>query len=140
MTARAGQRVEYLSHAHARAANGGLLFRAPPDAACSTCGPADETRHIVVRNEQAKQSELVDPSGVGTQANVIWGKVGENQVFDDMTTSRRRSSPDGCRRWALALEFERNVNGSVACACHPSASFQPGAVSAKVLWQTSTRN
>ena len=49
-------------------------------------GQPQETRHIVVRNEQA----VISPSwsihsGVGTQAyTFIWGMVGENQVFDDM--------------------------------------------------------
>ena len=49
-------------------------------------GEPTETRHIVVRNEQA----VINPSwsmhsGVGTQAyTFIWGMVGENQVFDDM--------------------------------------------------------
>ncbi|MGF6955569.1 5-keto 4-deoxyuronate isomerase [Paraburkholderia youngii] len=45
-----------------------------------------ETRHIVVRNEQA----VISPgwsihSGVGTRAyTFIWGMVGENQVFGNM--------------------------------------------------------
>ena len=49
-------------------------------------GRPDETRHIVVQNEQA----VISPSwsihsGVGSQAyTFIWGMVGENQVFDDM--------------------------------------------------------
>lgn len=49
-------------------------------------GKPDETRHIVVRNEQA----VISPSwsihsGVGSQAyTFIWGMVGENQVFSDM--------------------------------------------------------
>lgn len=49
-------------------------------------GHPQETRHIVVQNEQA----VISPSwsihsGVGTRAyTFIWGMVGENQVFDDM--------------------------------------------------------
>ncbi|MBJ3813844.1 5-dehydro-4-deoxy-D-glucuronate isomerase [Shimwellia pseudoproteus] len=49
-------------------------------------GQPQETRHIVMRNEQA----VISPSwsihsGVGTKAyTFIWGMVGENQVFDDM--------------------------------------------------------
>lgn len=49
-------------------------------------GRPQETRHIVVQNEQA----VISPSwsihsGVGTRAyTFIWGMVGENQVFDDM--------------------------------------------------------
>ncbi|WP_374435832.1 5-dehydro-4-deoxy-D-glucuronate isomerase [Inhella sp.] len=49
-------------------------------------GEPTETRHVVVRNEQA----VINPSwsihsGVGTRAyTFIWGMVGENQVFKDM--------------------------------------------------------
>ena len=49
-------------------------------------GEPDETRHIIVHNEQA----VISPSwsihsGVGTKAyTFILGMVGENQVFDDM--------------------------------------------------------
>ncbi len=49
-------------------------------------GTPGETRHLVVRNEQA----VISPSwsihsGVGTRAySFIWGMAGENQTFDDM--------------------------------------------------------
>ncbi len=49
-------------------------------------GRPDETRHLVVANEQA----VISPSwsihaGVGTGAyTFIWGMAGENQTFDDM--------------------------------------------------------
>ncbi|HIF9061322.1 TPA: 5-dehydro-4-deoxy-D-glucuronate isomerase [Photobacterium damselae] len=49
-------------------------------------GEPHETRHLVVRNEQA----VISPSwsihsGVGTAAyTFIWGMVGENQTFHDM--------------------------------------------------------
>lgn len=49
-------------------------------------GPGDETRHLVVRNEQA----VISPSwsihaGVGTRNYCfIWGMCGENQTFTDM--------------------------------------------------------
>jgi len=49
-------------------------------------GQPQETRHLLVHNEQA----VISPSwsihsGVGTKRyTIIWGMVGENQVFDDM--------------------------------------------------------
>ncbi|AIA71209.1 4-deoxy-L-threo-5-hexosulose-uronate ketol-isomerase [Pectobacterium atrosepticum SCRI1043] len=49
-------------------------------------GQPQETRHIVIKNEQA----VISPSwsihsGVGTRRyTFIWGMVGENQVFGDM--------------------------------------------------------
>jgi 4-deoxy-L-threo-5-hexosulose-uronate ketol-isomerase len=49
-------------------------------------GEPAQTRHLVVRNEQA----VISPSwsihsGVGTRAyTFVWGMVGENQVFKDM--------------------------------------------------------
>ena len=75
------------THTHERRMEVYFYFALPPDAAVfHLCGRPDETRHIIVRNEQA----VISPSwsihsGVGTQAyTFIWGMVGENQVFDDM--------------------------------------------------------
>ena len=51
-------------------------------------GQSDETRHIVMNNEQS----VISPSwsihsGVGTGAyTFIWAMAGENQTFDDMDT------------------------------------------------------
>ena len=75
------------THTHERRMEVYFYFALPPDAAVfHLCGQPQETRHIVVRNEQA----VISPSwsihsGVGTEAyTFIWGMVGENQVFDDM--------------------------------------------------------
>ncbi|HUH92790.1 MAG TPA: 5-dehydro-4-deoxy-D-glucuronate isomerase [Casimicrobiaceae bacterium] len=75
------------THTHERRMEVYFYFGLPPDAAVfHLCGRPDETRHVVVRNEQA----VISPSwsihsGVGTQAySFIWGMVGENQAFDDM--------------------------------------------------------
>lgn len=74
-------------HQHDRRMEVYFYFDMTPDAAVfHMMGEPTETRHIVVRNEQA----VISPSwsihsGVGTQAyTFIWGMVGENQVFKDM--------------------------------------------------------
>lgn len=75
------------THTHERRMEVYFYFALPPEAAVfHLCGTPAETRHVIVRNEQA----IISPSwsihsGVGTQAyTFIWGMVGENQVFDDM--------------------------------------------------------
>ena len=74
-------------HTHDRRMEVYFYFDMAPDAVVfHICGEPTETRHVVVRNEQA----VIHPSwsmhsGVGTQAyTFIWGMVGENQVFGDM--------------------------------------------------------
>ncbi len=74
-------------HTHDRRMEVYLYFDMPQDAfVMHYMGEAKETRHIVMRNEQA----VISPSwsihaGSGTQAyTFIWGMVGENQAFDDM--------------------------------------------------------
>ncbi len=74
-------------HTHERRMEVYFYFRLQPDGAVfHMMGRPDETRHIVVHNEQA----VISPSwsihsGVGTQSySFVWGMVGENQVFPDM--------------------------------------------------------
>lgn len=74
-------------HTHDRRMEVYLYFDMPEDAiVMHYMGEPTETRHLVIRNEQA----VISPSwsihsGGGTQAyTFIWGMVGENQDFDDM--------------------------------------------------------
>jgi 4-deoxy-L-threo-5-hexosulose-uronate ketol-isomerase len=74
-------------HTHERRMEVYLYFNLRPDAAVfHMMGKPQETRHILVHNEQA----VISPSwsihsGVGTtNYTFIWGMVGENQTFDDM--------------------------------------------------------
>lgn len=74
-------------HTHERRMEVYLYFDLPEDAAVfHLMGQPQETRHIIMRNEQA----VISPSwsihsGVGTHCyTFIWGMVGENQDFDDM--------------------------------------------------------
>ncbi len=74
-------------HTHDRRMEVYFYFDMNPDAVVfHMLGEPTQTRHLVVRNEEA----VISPSwsihsGVGTQAyTFIWGMVGENQVFKDM--------------------------------------------------------
>lgn len=74
-------------HTHERRMEVYFYFNLPEDGVVfHYMGKPDETRHIVLRNEQA----VISPSwsihsGCGsTNYNFIWGMVGENMTFDDM--------------------------------------------------------
>jgi len=74
-------------HTHVRRMEVYLYFDIKEDAVVfHLLGESTETRHIVVRNEEA----VISPSwsihsGVGTRSyTFIWGMVGENQIFTDM--------------------------------------------------------
>ena len=74
-------------HTHDRRMEVYLYFEMPEDAfVMHYMGEPTETRHIVMRNEEA----VISPSwsihsGCGSRAyTFIWGMVGETQAFDDM--------------------------------------------------------
>ena len=74
-------------HTHNRRSEVYFYFDMPEDGVVfHFMGEPQETRHLVVRNEQA----LISPSwsihsGVGSSNyTFIWGMAGENQIFDDM--------------------------------------------------------
>ncbi|HBK58725.1 MAG TPA: 5-dehydro-4-deoxy-D-glucuronate isomerase [Spirochaetaceae bacterium] len=76
-------------HTHERRMEVYLYFDMPEDRVVfHFMGKPEETRHLVVRNEQA----MISPSwsihaGVGTgKYTFIWGMAGENQTFGDMDT------------------------------------------------------
>lgn len=74
-------------HTHDRRMEVYLYFDLPEDSVVfHLFGEPAETRHIVVRNEQAVLSPSYSiHSGVGTSSyTFIWGMVGENQTFTDM--------------------------------------------------------
>jgi 4-deoxy-L-threo-5-hexosulose-uronate ketol-isomerase len=75
------------SHTHPRRVEVYLYFDLPPEAVVfHLMGCPEETRHIVVRHEEAVLSPSWSiHSGVGTSSySFIWGMAGENQAFADM--------------------------------------------------------
>lgn len=80
-------------HTHDRRMEVYLYFQLPEDGFVTHyMGEPQETRHILMRNEQA----VISPSwsihaGSGTVAyTFIWGMAGENQDFDDMDNVRNQ--------------------------------------------------
>ncbi|MFH0990577.1 MAG: 5-dehydro-4-deoxy-D-glucuronate isomerase [bacterium] len=74
-------------HTHQRRSEIYMYFGLPENALVfHLLGEPSETRHIVVKNQQAVLSTSWSiHSGVATQAyTFIWAMGGENQVFDDM--------------------------------------------------------
>lgn len=77
------------SHTHDRRTECYVYFDVPEQArVIHLMGQPQETRHIVMANEEA----VISPSwsihsGVGTEAySFVWAMAGENQSFDDMDT------------------------------------------------------
>lgn len=75
------------SHTHQRRSEVYMYFNLKPESfVVHLLGEPTETRHILIRNQQAVLSTSWSMhSGCGTQNySFIWAMGGENQVFDDM--------------------------------------------------------
>ena len=75
------------THTHARRMEVYLYFNlSPNDFVIHLMGEPQETRHLIIRNEQAVISPSFSiHSGVSTSNYIfIWGMCGENQTFTDM--------------------------------------------------------
>lgn len=74
-------------HTHDRRMEVYLYFELPEDAVVfHYMGEPTETRHIVMRNQQAviSPSWSIHAASATRAYTFIWGMVGENQAFDDM--------------------------------------------------------
>ncbi|MBK7106044.1 MAG: 5-dehydro-4-deoxy-D-glucuronate isomerase [Ignavibacteriae bacterium] len=75
------------AHTHQRRSEVYMYFNLRPESmVVHLLGEPSETRHVIIRNEQAVLSTSWSMhSGCGTQNySFIWAMGGENQVFDDM--------------------------------------------------------
>jgi 4-deoxy-L-threo-5-hexosulose-uronate ketol-isomerase len=75
------------AHTHQRRSEVYMYFNLDPDSlVVHLIGSPDETRHIIIRNEQAVLSTSWSMhSGCGTKNYAfIWAMGGENQIYDDM--------------------------------------------------------
>ena len=74
-------------HTHQRRSEVYMYFNLDPDSlVVHLMGKPSETRHLIIRNEQAAISPIWSiHCGVGTKNySFIWAMGGENQVFEDM--------------------------------------------------------
>jgi len=75
------------AHTHQRRSEVYMYFNLKPDSyVLHILGESTETRHVIIRNQQAVLSTSWSMhAGCGTQNySFIWAMGGENQVFDDM--------------------------------------------------------
>lgn len=75
------------AHTHQRRSEVYMYYNLKPESfVVHIIGSAEETRHLIIRNQQAVLSTSWSlHAGTGTQSySFIWAMGGENQVFDDM--------------------------------------------------------